>query len=537
MAPRYISQFPAPLLEDLVTGRWIPIVGSGLSRNATLPNQRPMPLWHDLGRIIATELRGYDYVDPIDSISSYEHEFGRPTLIEKLADIIGINATQPSDVHEAFCSIPFDIVCTTNFDFLLEHQYELVSRGCNPLIGQDQLSINMTSSQVALLKLHGDLRRSERLIVTEHDYDTFLDRFPIIATFLANLLITRTPVLIGYSLNDPDFRQVWEIVGERLGRDRRRAYALCVGAQPAEVARYNRRGINVINLGASRRKYGEILRNTFRELNSYWLDTIVSHSQVLEENLLQQFHLPDSAVTNLCYFVIPLSASSFYRYQVFPLIRGLGLVPVTAGDVVSPPGSEVAKQEALLRHAAFVVIDPSDESSVAGARMAVARSEPSSILAVLEEGATLPSNISGINVIRRPDPTDIDTESFLGELERWFRGGLDEIEPILAKAARRLLDLREPGAAVVSAITYLETKLRERLDKSLEKDPRLRSLRQVIEEAKARGFLGAFEIRQVFRWLKVRNEIAHRNSPVAKHTAREIIEGVEEIIVSGRWKQ
>ena len=534
MAPPYISQFPAPLLEDLVTGRWIPIVGSGLSRNATLPNQRPMPLWHDLGTIIASELRGYDYVDPIDSISSYEHEFGRPTLIEKLADIIGINATQPSDVHEAFCSIPFDIVCTTNFDFLLEHQYELVSRGCTPLIGQDQLSINMTSSQVALLKLHGDLRHSERLIVTEHDYDTFLDRFPIIATFLANLLITRTPVLIGYSLNDPDFRQVWEIVGERLGRARRRAYALCVGAQSVEVARYGRRGINVINLGTSKRKYGEILRDTFRELNSYWLKTIVSHSQVLEENLLQQFHLPDSAATNLCYFVLPLSASSFYRYQVFPLIRDLGLVPVTEGDIVSPPGTEVAKQEALLRHAAFVVIDPSDESSLAGARMAVARSKPTSILAVLEEGATSPSNIHGIKVVRRPDPTDIETEPFLDDLERWFRGGLEEIEPIFAKDARRLLDLGESSAAVVSAITYLETKLRERLDTSSAKDPRFRSLRQLIEVAKEQRYLGKIEIRQVLSWLKVRNEIAHRNSPVTKGTAREIIAGVEEIIASGR---
>jgi hypothetical protein len=40
------------------------------------------------------------------------------------------------------------------------------------------------------------IRYPERLIVTEADYDNFLSNYPLIATYLANQLITKTPVFI-----------------------------------------------------------------------------------------------------------------------------------------------------------------------------------------------------------------------------------------------------------------------------------------------------------------------------------------------------
>ena len=38
------------------------------------------------------------------------------------------------------------------------------------------------------------------------------------STYLANLLISRTALFIGYSLDDPDFRAIWQVVKDRLGR-------------------------------------------------------------------------------------------------------------------------------------------------------------------------------------------------------------------------------------------------------------------------------------------------------------------------------
>jgi len=212
MSAKYIKYFPKPLLDDLVESRWLPVVGAGMSKNADLPPGKSLPLWNELGKLIAEDISDYSYFNALDALSAYEHEFGRPKLIERLSDLLLVNESRPGKVHRAFCSIPFDIVCTTNFDFLLERQYELTPRPCTPIVDEEQLSVRVGAASASLLKLHGDLNHPNRLVVTEEDYDGFLSHYPLVATHLSNYLITRTAVLIGYSLDDPDFRQLWQVI-------------------------------------------------------------------------------------------------------------------------------------------------------------------------------------------------------------------------------------------------------------------------------------------------------------------------------------
>src|SRR3990172_1042945 len=196
----YIRHFPKPLLDDLVAGRWLPVVGAGMSRNAVVPSGAQVPLWDELGRILAQELQDYPYAGALDAISAYAHEYGRPRLVERVADALLVSEARPGEAHRAFCSILFDIVCTTNLDFLLERQYDVSTRGCRPIIDEDHLAVNDRGRLTALLKLHGDVHHPGRMVLTEEDYDVFLDKYPLLATYFANPLITRTAVLIGYSL-------------------------------------------------------------------------------------------------------------------------------------------------------------------------------------------------------------------------------------------------------------------------------------------------------------------------------------------------
>ncbi len=186
------------------------------------------------------------------------------------------------------------------------------------------------SAGTLLLKLHGDLRHPSRLVVTEADYDGFLTNYPLLATYLANQLITKTAMFIGYSLEDPDFRQIWHIVSSRLGKTRRKAYTIAVNARAADVARYERRGVKVINLPGTREKYGEILAATFRELREYMREKVITFGQVTEEAPLRELSLPRDATTGLCFFSLPLDLLPFYRERVFPVVRDTGFVPVTA---------------------------------------------------------------------------------------------------------------------------------------------------------------------------------------------------------------
>ena len=228
-----------------------------------------MPLWGDLGKQLSDELIDFSPNGPLDAISAYEHEYGRARLIERLSDILHLREVQPGEAHKEFCALPFDIVCTTNFDFLLERQYDLTPRYVYPVVDEEQLALNAATAGTLLLKLHGDLRHPGRLIVTEADYDGFLARYPLLATYLSNQLITKTAVFVGYSLTIRIFGQIWQVVTERLGRTRRLAYALMVSARPGDIARFERRGVKVINLPGSRDHYGAVLAATFKELRGY----------------------------------------------------------------------------------------------------------------------------------------------------------------------------------------------------------------------------------------------------------------------------
>jgi hypothetical protein len=296
-------------LEDLVNGRWLPVVGAGMSLNAVLPPPAKMPLWSELGKSFADELRDYSPTSVLDGISAYEHEFGRPRLIERLAELLHLDRVQPGPAHKAFCSLPFDIVCTTNFVFLLEKQYDLErqdNRTVHPVVDEDQLSINVGATGTLLLKLHGDVRHPKRLVVTEDDYDGFLTNYPLIATYLSNLLITKTAVFIGYSLDDPDFRQIRNVVTSRLGKNRRTAYAVMVNAKPGDIARFERRGVKVVNLPGTRERYGAVLAEAFAELREYRREHAGSTLKATEERPLEQFLLPRDAMTRLCLFATPL---------------------------------------------------------------------------------------------------------------------------------------------------------------------------------------------------------------------------------------
>jgi hypothetical protein len=74
----------------------------------------------------------------LDAISAYQHEYGRAKLIERLTQLLLIKRRS-----RAMRTVPsarsIDIVCTTNFDFLLKRQYDAIPRYVYPVIDEEQL--------------------------------------------------------------------------------------------------------------------------------------------------------------------------------------------------------------------------------------------------------------------------------------------------------------------------------------------------------------------------------------------------------------
>ena len=541
MASKYLHHFPKPVLDDLVTGKWLPVLGAGMSLNAVVPKGKKMPLWGELSKALTDDLVDYTPSSTLDGISAYEHEFDRARLVERLSEILLIRDAQPGNAHKEFCTIPFDIVCTTNFDFLLERQYDATPHYVYPVVDEEQLSISPGNAGTLLLKLHGDLRHPSRLVVTEADYDGFLASYPLLATYLANQLITKTAVFIGYSLDDPDFRQIWHIVSDRLGRTRRKAYTIAVNARAADVARYERRGVKVINLPGTREKYGDVLAATFRELREYMRDKVIAVSKVTEEQPLRELLLPRDTQTRLCFFSLPLELLPFYRERVFPIVQEAGFVPVTADDVVSPGDSISAKIDALIDRSAVMVSELTSSWALAEYRMAIARikgAQPDAdqhkllrLIVVVTDRGQAPASADGLPIVLRPNVISEDPEAFLLELGRLLRSFAAEMGVRRRAEPQRLLEAKEYRAAVISAMTLLETKLRERLDKiPWPQTSRPMSVRSLLELAGERQLLDPQRRRKLDEWARLRNEAVHSSVEISRAQATEVVGGVLQTI-------
>ncbi|BAO91362.1 putative membrane protein (plasmid) [Caballeronia cordobensis] len=552
MTTKYLQYFPRPLLDDLVSGRWLPVVGAGMSLNAKLPAGKKMPLWPDLGSTLQGEFLEYSSSGTLDAISAYEHEFGRAKLIERLSEILYIRHAHPGDAHKAFCSIPFDIVCTTNFDFLLEEQYKAIPSHVYPVIDEEQLSINGSAAGTLLLKLHGDLHHPSRLVVTEEDYDAFLMRYPLLATFLSNQLITKTAVLIGYSLDDPDFRQLWSVVTERLGKTRRVAYSVMVNAKASDIARFERRGVKVVNLPGTRERYGAILAQAFSELREYMRDNVISVSQVTEEEPLRELMLPRDAASRLCFFSIPVERLSLYRSRVFPVVEEIGFVPVTADDVISPGDNINAKIDSLIDRASVMVVEMTSPWTRAEFEMAIARNKATDgsgskrhkleIIVVDGDVESRPPGLQVYRVVKRSDLLTDDIEDFVDSLVSELRSISENRGAFLAEEAQRLFNAREYRVAVISAISSLEAWLRQNIDGAsnftspiapsisrFSTPHRPTPFRGLLDLALQNEVLQLTDVEKILAWSKIRNDAVHNNSPVSRAVAKEIVDGVRAI--------
>jgi hypothetical protein len=153
--------------------------------------------------------------------------------------------------------------------------------------------------------MHGDFNESAKMVVTENDYDTFIFNNPLLCTYIANLLITRTPLLIGYSLNDPDIRMIWNIISSRLNSLRRTGYVLAVSASENDITRFRRRGIKVINLPGKKSDYSKIYTTLFNELLIYWNEKNSENMKTSNEDAIGILKYSGDNIGQMCFFSVP----------------------------------------------------------------------------------------------------------------------------------------------------------------------------------------------------------------------------------------
>ncbi len=420
----YLSKVPKALLDDVVEGHVVPIVGAGFSKNAIIPDGLTMADWNELGKVVAEQIPGYEYENnPIDTFSYFEYEFGRTNLVGLLRKSLHVDDVHPGETHRLLCELFSGTICTTNYDFLLEDAARLLQRPMPVIVTEGALVVT-AKNNVALLKLHGDFNNPERMVITERDYDMYLSQNPVFATYVAGLYISNTMLLIGYSLEDSDFRGIWQVINSRLGRLTRQAYAIEVNASPAKIARFARRGISVVNLPMHPKGYGESVRCFLDELKHYVESERDEKSISIKPEVNAQWTIP-AEHNMLCFISCTMKRAAQLATLIDPALQEVGVTPVRVDDVIVPGESFATVTQTALRKSRFVIIDVSDSSDYVVYEAAMAFGSGKPTLLICEESSMTASNPSSVFHDRQILLYSFDSaersSQFVKALKEWIR--------------------------------------------------------------------------------------------------------------------
>lgn len=540
---KYIQLIPKPLLNDFVNNRVIPFVGAGFSKNADVPESLTMPDWNELGKLAAAEITDYVYDNnAIDALSYYEDLYSRTKLVEFLMKELHFGKIQPGATYRAFCDLFTGIICTTNFDSLLEDTLTLLHRPVSVVTTKDRLTIG-DRDESRIVKLHGDFNHPDRMVITEKDYDLYIERNPIFSTYIANLFITNTMLLIGYSLDDDDFRGIWQIIISRLGNMTQPAYCILVNAHQEKIARYRRRNIRVINLEGEAKDYKNILCDFFVELKDYIDQERDKAAESIDEKINEQMIIP-AEDNRLCFISCAMIRISQLSAMLNPILHAFGITPVRIDDMLTHGENWIDVSSTAIRKSKVAIVDVSEANPNVMFELGLIKSlkKANSVLMICEKGKFSPiSDLNGQLVLQYTfDDQDEKVEHhFKKALSEWICQVFGKESEMYNNSkngafadAYRLLDKGEYSACIVSAYSELEYQL---------------SLHYIEPSPKKNGFShfrlteylksGVYnEIPFAKELVSLRNKVVHQRYVATEKEALEFMDIAEKIYENAQKK-
>src|SRR5262249_53116494 len=141
-------------------------------------------------------------------------------------------------------------VITTNYDHLLEQTLTALRRHPISIVRQEDVPRTGQREGIYVVKLHGDVGDAENLVLTRDAYDTFFHCRPAMALLLEGLLLNETFFFVGYSLRDPNFRQIYARISGMLHDALRPAFATILypdrGTGKYLKRQWGQKGLNLV---------------------------------------------------------------------------------------------------------------------------------------------------------------------------------------------------------------------------------------------------------------------------------------------------
>jgi hypothetical protein len=543
---------PQPLIDDIQTGKCLPFIGAGFSLNARMSNGKVMPDWKDLTQ----QLAGMSGVDAMLGgpavASAFERQFGRVQLIESIRKALHPHDSEPGSAHFAFGQLPFDTIYTTNFDLLLESAFVALKKPFRSIVGELQMPFHGGSIISTIIKMHGDLRHEEHIVVTSQDYDRYLTDYPVIATHLSAQLITKTGLFIGYSLTDPDFTNIRRIIRSRLGKFERMAYLTTFDSAQKEIDDKLSDNLHVISLVASNGGKEAALAKFFNEISKA-VDAQESIEiraarpdafEPLEKEIVKRTALGGDASqlfrssSNLCFVLMPFNPSMdlVYRELIKPSVEFCGLTAVRADELHSP-GVITEQIRAAIQQSRLCIADLTDNNPNVLYEVGIAHTLNKPTLLITGDRRRIPFNIAANRLL-------IYHVEDLGKSQVHLKESIQNIlgSGMLAEA-RVLIDQGMYRAAAAVLGMLLEQSMIRLADKNSSLLPsvpnkRILSLRSLLDTLKAGKILSPDELAGLQDMIQLRNQAVHALVDTTAQDAAQMLEIVSAFIRNhfpGQW--
>jgi SIR2-like domain len=151
-----------------------------------------------------------------------------------------------SKVHTALAQFPVKTVFTTNYDKLLETAFRK-GAGCDPavILFAEQLGY-IDTSELRIIKLHGDIDHPNTIVLTRKDYAVYAPRHQDFIRMLEESLNNYTVLFVGCSLQDPNFRHIYQEARGTYDTTKNVAYALMRGTNEPFRKLWRQDGLTVL---------------------------------------------------------------------------------------------------------------------------------------------------------------------------------------------------------------------------------------------------------------------------------------------------
>jgi len=246
--------WPSTLITELAERRVVMFLGAGLSKAA----HGAMPSWTNLLEQMAEKvllkkdqdlikklIRYGRLLDAAELINSQILPADRRAILEKK---FRLNPAPISNIYEDILSLDPKICITTNYDQLIEKNFEYFSGGTSAhqvrIFTYNNLISDLRSPARVILKVHGCVTDTSNIVLDRKSYFNAKADNPGVYETIKALCTVNTVLFIGYSMGDPDIQLVLEDINAKAKSDHRH-YALVPKFEHPSLREANKHTYNV----------------------------------------------------------------------------------------------------------------------------------------------------------------------------------------------------------------------------------------------------------------------------------------------------